>query len=366
MKKICILLFIISVFAESYSVFGDWWNPKPISNYQYQPRWYRNDPVMQNMIPEGPECVFHLIYPNASKGPTIQLDFVDEKGRRLSLRHVNFQILSHVDEPKSLRGIGNINLCGAQSIKTLFTVRDAKEPITDEALKFSSTLFSGTRYLASFGSWIIDGSAHNLVTIFTTPEFEVGKDEYRITVVRPSPPAGAVDMNAPKPSPFELEGVAPKLAPRKSILELKYRNGEKITHYLQVLYGAPFQLGVDTLGGDLFFSEFSDDRPVVGFSLSVDNPKIGVIEPIKGSRMYTLTRGYPKYITAEKIWFFDMTQSKSPLSVAIFEERSEQERVLLDPGKYRIYTGELPKNGNYSDLPFSEIEVGDELTVKWK
>ena len=133
-----------------------------------------------------------------------------------------------------------------------------------------------------------------------------------------------------------------------------------------MLYAAPFQLGVDTLGGDLFFSEFSDGRPVVGFRLSVDNPKIGVVEPIKGSRMYTLTRGNPKNRTAEKMWFFDMAQTKSPISVAIFEEGSEKERVLLDPGKYRIYTGELPKNGNYSDLPFSEIEVGDELTVKLK
>jgi hypothetical protein len=173
-------------------------------------------------------------------------------------------------------------------------------------------------------------------------------------------------MNAPPPSPFQLEGVAPKLAPDKSILTAKYRNGEKTMGFPYVMNGAPFQLGVDTLGGDLFFSEFSNDRPVVGFRISVDNPKIGVIEPNKGSRMYTLTRGYPKNSTEEKIWFFDMTQTKSPLSVAIFEERSEQERVLLDPGKYRIYTGELPKNGNYSDLPFSEIEVGDELTVKWK
>lgn len=369
MKKICILLFIISAFAGSVYVFGDWWNPQPTSwkpkltsNYPHQPRWYRNDPVIQKMIPEGPECVFPLVYPKTYKGPTIQLDFVDEKGRRLSLQDVRLQILSRVDLPKSRMGIGGVNLYGAQSIKTPFTDRDAKEPTPD----WPPCMFSGTRYRAEFGCWYLDGSPYFLSTIFTTPKFEAGKDEYRITVVRPSPPAGSRNENAPQPSPFQLEGVAPKLAPGKSILEVKYRNGEKTMGFPPVMNGAPFQLGVDTLGGDLFFSEFSNDRPVVGFRLSVDNPKIGVIEPIKGSRMYTLTRGYPKNSTAEKIWFFDMTQTKSPLSVAIFEERSEQERVLLDPGKYRIYTGELPKNGNYSDLTFSEIEVGDELTVKWK
>ena len=217
---------------------------------------------------------------------------------------------------------------------------------------------SGIRYQA-YKSLIIDGRPFFRRTEFVAPKLEPSKELYQLTLVLPTPPKA---RPIPAPMPFQLEGTAPRTDPENKMLHISYFfKGREVPSETYVVNGKSFKFGVESLGGDLVFSDI-DRRIVYGFNLAVDSPKIGEVVTIRGHRKYTVTRSVSK--SAEAVTFFPLDQKRIPLSVAVFPPGASETEVLVVPGKYQIRFTEVPKRENSKEMPASDIELGDAPIIR--
>lgn len=287
-----------------------------------------------------------VLFPSSLyKGAAIQLDFVDEKGSPLSLDEIYIGPVSDGDNSG-----GIYSLEGAQSLKLAYVDRQAG----------GREIRAGIRYQA-YKSLVIDGRWFFRRAEFVGPKMEPGKEVYQLTLVLPSPPKA---RPTPPPMPFQLEGTAPKTAPENRMLHISYFfKGRELPSETYVVNGESFKLGVESLGGDLVFTDI-DRRIVYGLKLSVDSPKVGKVDAIRGHRKYTVTRSV--HGAAEAVAFFPIDQIRIPLSVAVFPPGAGETEVLVVPGKYRIRFSAVPKTENSKEMPFSDIELGDDPIIRLK
>lgn len=287
-----------------------------------------------------------VLFPHPSalyRGATIQLDFFDENGRPLSLDEI---YIGPVSDGGSSGGIYSLE--GAQSLKLAYVDRQAG----------GREIRSGIRYQA-YKSLIIDGRPFFRRTEFVAPKLEPSKELYQLTLVLPTPPKA---RPIPAPMPFQLEGTAPRTDPENKMLHISYFfKGREVPSEAYVVNGKSFKFGVESLGGDLVFSDI-DRRIVYGLNLAVDSPKIGEVVTIRGHRKYTVTRSVSK--SAEAVTFFPLDQKRIPLSVAVFPPGASETEVLVVPGKYQIRFTEVPKRENSKEMPASDIELGDAPIIR--
>ena len=278
------------------------------------------------------------------EGPTIQIRWVHEDGRPIELNTIQLQ---PIDDKESM-GCAYPVEGKEESIRLAYVNRAAR----------SGELRVGTKYYANYSENMDDGRLVPVVVNFSGPELEPGKNAYAMTLSFPTP-KGKSGKGGKKPS-VELKGVAPKVAEAVQSLRVYYRDGDGFRRVGRVAPGAPFRVSVNSLGGDLVFSD-GDLRTVYGVVYEVKDAGIGQVDSIDGHRDYEIA--CPPSKDGRTVEFFPINQTRFPVAFAVVPPNSDKVSFKAVPGQYRMKASRFVGAKREEWIALREVTLGSERVV---
>ncbi len=277
------------------------------------------------------------LLPDNYEGPVVRIDFVDDADNPQSLDYVYICPVSNAES----RG-GTYFLNGARSLIVAYVDRPAKQ----------RELRAGIPYYA-LRKVVAGGKGKVQRVDFALPALKQETEEYKLKLTFTSP----TDQNLPRPSAFQIEGIAPDVDTPEEILHVSYYlEGQESKRLGECQPGKAFKFGVDVLGGDLVFSD-PNIRVIFGVEVSVGNANLGKVRPILGHRKYRYSRSLAGDV--ELAEFFPENQQNIPTALAVVPGGQQEIEFAAPPGRYRM---RVSTKSNYKDrksLPMIDVELGE-------